>query len=161
MWIGGGAQFVPGQDAISDLSVSVPMIPPSWGAWEISPAEVRSIRPERILGATRVTLHDFSLTGAVLFTGDLGGQVVRLQNQQRRMAPTAAQWSHDQAAEELAKVEKIHGELEQAGHKLPDAAELLAEGPRLRCRRAPTCGSRESTKRPTKSRRPRCGRCAS
>ncbi len=125
MWLGGGAQYVPGQDAISDLSVSVPMIPPSWGAWQISPAEVRSIRPERVIGATRVTLHDFSLTAAVLFTGDLGGQVVRLQNQQRQMAPTAAQWSHDQAAEELAKVEKIHGELEQAGHKLPDGPELL------------------------------------
>ena len=77
----------------------------------------------------------------MVFTGDLGGQVVRLQNQQRQMAPTAAQWAHDQAAEELAKVEKIHGELEQAGHKLPDGAELLQEGPRRACRRAPTCGS--------------------
>ncbi len=41
MWIGGGAQLVPGQDAVAELSVSVPMVPPSWGAWEVSPAQVR------------------------------------------------------------------------------------------------------------------------
>jgi hypothetical protein len=125
MWIGGGAQFVPGQDAVPELTVSVPMIPQSWGAWEVSPAEVRSLKLARVTGATQVSLHDFSLTAAVVFTGDLGGMVVRFQNQQRRMAPTAAQWAHDQAEEELAKVEKVNGELEQLGRRLPDGAELL------------------------------------
>ncbi len=92
MWIGNGAQYVPGQDAVAELGVSAPMIPPSWGAWEVSPAEVRSLKPERVTGATRVSLHDFSLTAAVVFTGDLGGMVVQFQKQQRQMAPTAAQW---------------------------------------------------------------------
>ena len=79
----------------------------------------------RLTGATRVSLHDFSLTAAIVFTGDLGGAVVQFQNQQRRMAPTAAQWAHDQAAEELAKAEKINAELEQLGRRLPDGANLL------------------------------------
>ncbi len=125
MWIGNGAQYVPGQDAISELGVTVPMIPPSWGGWQVSPAEVRSLKLERVIGGTRVSLHDFSLTAAVVFTGDLGGMVVQFQKQQRQMAPTAAQWAHDQAVEELAKVEKINAELEQAGRRLPDGADLL------------------------------------
>ncbi|HVS37479.1 MAG TPA: hypothetical protein VMS17_18090 [Gemmataceae bacterium] len=125
MWIGGGSQYVPGQDAVPELSVSVPMIPPSWGAWQISPAQVRSLKTERVTGATRVSLHDFSLTAAVVFTGDLGGMVVQFQKEQRKTAPTAAQWAHDQAAEELAKAEKVNAELEQEGRRLPDGAKLL------------------------------------
>ena len=125
MWIGGSSQYVPGQDAVAELGISVPMIPPSWQAWEVSPALVRSLKTERVTGATRVSLHDFSLTAAVVFTGDMSGMVVQFQKQQRQMAPTAAQWAHDQAAEELAKTEKINTELEQAGHRLPDGAELL------------------------------------
>ena len=65
------------------------------------------------------------MTAAIVFTPDLGGMVVRLQNQRRRMAPTASQWAHDQAVEELAKAEKVDTQLTQAGHTLPDAAELL------------------------------------
>jgi hypothetical protein len=125
MWIGGGAQYVPGQDAVAELGLTVPMIPQSWQAWQVSPAEVRSIKPQRVLGGTRLSLHEFSLTAAVVFTPDLGGMVVRLQNQQRQMAPTASQWAHDQAAEELAKAEKVDAQLTQAGHTLPDGAELL------------------------------------
>jgi hypothetical protein len=125
MWIGGGAQYVPGQDAVAELSVSVPLVPPSWGAWMVSPAEVQSLKVERVLGATRVKLHDFSLTAAVVFTSDLSGMVVRFQTQQRRMAPFAAQWAHDQAAEELAKAEKVDAELTKAGRGLPDSAQLL------------------------------------
>jgi hypothetical protein len=125
MWLGGGAQFVPGQDAAAELQVSVPLIPPSWGAWQVSPAQVRALKVERVTGATRVSLHDFSMTAAVLFTGDLAGTVVRLQGQQRQMAPTAAQWAHDQAVEELAKAERIDGELRQLGRPLPDGDALL------------------------------------
>ena len=125
MWIGGGAQFVPGQDAVPELTLSVPMTPQSWGAWEVSPAQVRALKAQRVLGATKISLHDFSMTAAVVFTNDLSGAIVQFQNQQRQFAPSAAQWAHDQAAEELAKVEKVDAELLQMGHALPDGAELL------------------------------------
>jgi hypothetical protein len=125
MWIGGGSQFVPGQAAAATLSIDVPMIPPSWGAWEVSPGEVRSVQPKRVVGAMRIELHNFSLTSAVVFTSDLSGTVVWFQNQQRKMAPMAAQWAHDQAVEELGKVEYVNQELVKLGHELPDGAELL------------------------------------
>jgi hypothetical protein len=125
VWIGGGAQFVPGQAAAASLDVDVPLVPPGWQAWEVAPAEVRSLQTQRVLNARRVTLHNFGLTAAVVFTGDLTGTVVRLQTQERKMAEPAARWAYDQAAEELAKAEKIEAELEQAGHTPPDAAELV------------------------------------
>ena len=82
-----------------------------------------------VVGGTSVTLREFSLTSAVVFTADLSatGLVVKFQERQRSMAKLAAQYAHDQAQEELAKVEKINAELEQAGHRLPDAAALLAK----------------------------------
>src|SRR5205823_1810157 len=53
------------------------------------------------------------------------GVVVRLQEQQRPMGRLAAQWLHEQAKEEQAKVEKVQAELERGGHTLPDAQALL------------------------------------
>jgi hypothetical protein len=41
------------------------------------------------------------------------------------MLPTAAQWAHDQAKEEFAKVEKVETELEAMGQRPPDAKPLM------------------------------------
>jgi hypothetical protein len=127
LWIGGGTQYVPGQSAVPELSLVVPQVPGGCQAWEVSPGQVRSLRWERVVGGMRVFLPEFGLSGAVVFTSDLGptGLVVRLQDQQRRMAKLAAQWAHDQAKEEFTKVEKVVGELEQLGQALPDTAALL------------------------------------
>jgi hypothetical protein len=127
IWVGKGSQLVPGQGSTPQLVITVPQVPITSQAWEVSPGRIRSYPIERVLGGAQVKLHNFSLTAAVVFTSDLGptGLVVRLQDQQRRMAKLAAQWLHDQAQEELAKVEQVNEALEKAGHALPDAAALL------------------------------------
>lgn len=127
LWIGSGAQYVPGQSAVPELSFVVPQVPGSTQAWEVSPGQVRSLRWDRVVGGMRVTLREFSLASAVVFTSDLGptGLVVRLQDQQRRMGKVAAQYAHDQAKEELAKIERVIAELEQMGQRLPDTQQLL------------------------------------
>ena len=129
IWMGPGSQFVPGQAAVSEVNFVVPQVPGGSWAYEVSPGQVRSLRWERVLGGTKVSLREFSLTSAVVFTADLSptGLVVKFQERQRSMVKMAAQYAHDQAQEELAKVEKINTELEQAGHKLPDGAALLAK----------------------------------
>jgi hypothetical protein len=68
------------------------------------------------------------LTTALLFTADLNptGLVVGLQAQQRRMGGLAAQYAHDQAAEEIAKAARVDAELVKLGYPLPDGAPLLA-----------------------------------
>src|SRR5262249_21723153 len=87
IWLGGHGQFVPGQAAVPELVFTVPQVPANCQAWEVLPGRLRSYKCERILGGTRIRLHDFNLTSAIVFTADLGptGLVVRFQEQQRRM----------------------------------------------------------------------------
>jgi hypothetical protein len=127
VWIGAGAQFVPGQDAAAEVTLVVPQVPATTQAWEVTPGRVRSFPSQRVIGGTQVKLHDFSMTAAIVFTADLGptGLVVRFQDQQRRMSRVAAQWANDQAREELTKVEQVHAALEKLGHTLPDGTQLL------------------------------------
>jgi hypothetical protein len=127
VWAGPGGQFVPSQAAAAEVTLTVPQVPATAQAWEVSPAGVRAYPCERVLGGTRVKLRNFNLTAALVFTSDLEptGLVVRLQDQQRRMGKLAAQWAHDQAQEELAKVEQVQAELEKVAPPLADAAPLL------------------------------------
>ncbi|MFN4260351.1 MAG: hypothetical protein ACK4RK_13725 [Gemmataceae bacterium] len=135
IWMGRGAQFVPGQSAVAHLSITVPQVPAGAQAWEITPGDVRSLRIERVMGGTRVTLPEFGLTAAILFTSDNGpdGLLVRFQDQARRMRKLAAQWAHDLAAAEMDKVLKIEAELERRGHTLPDG-QALQDNARARLR---------------------------
>jgi hypothetical protein len=126
IWMGDGGQFVPGHGATPGLQITVPQVPADCQAWEVTPGRLQSYPCKRVLGGTQVTLHDFSLTSALVFTSDLGptGLVVRFQEQQRRMRRLAAQWAHDLAEEELAKALKVQAELERLGRKLPDGEGL-------------------------------------
>ncbi|HJT79523.1 MAG TPA: hypothetical protein VJ739_20165, partial [Gemmataceae bacterium] len=127
MWEGRGAQYVPGQASVASLSITVPQVPDSWQAWEVSPGLVRPLKAQRMAGGTQVILPEFGLTGAVVFTADNGptGLVVRLQDQARRTRKLAAQWAHDLAEVELQKVARIYAELEQTNHRVNDGQERL------------------------------------
>ena len=130
IWTGPGSQFVPGQGAVANLTVIVPQVPAGTQAWLVSPGEVRALRSDRVAGGTRITLPEFGLTAAVVFTGDLVGRnslVAHLQDQVRDMSKIATQWSYDLAREELAKVIRINTELEEQGHRLPDGQRLLED----------------------------------
>jgi hypothetical protein len=127
VWVGKGGQFVPGQAAVPHLDVTVPAAPITTTAWEVTPGRIKDCKVERSSGGAVIKLDNFSLTSAIVLTSDLSksGMVVHLQTMQQGMAKTAAQWLHDQAKEELAKVEQIDGALTRAGASLPDAAALL------------------------------------
>ncbi len=116
IWLGQGAQFVPGQSTAPKLTIVVPETPLGTQPWQITPAEVRSLEQERVVGGTKVTIPEFSLTTAILFTAD---------DRVRHQREMAAQWARDLAQVELEKVARINDELEAAGHPLPDGAELL------------------------------------
>jgi hypothetical protein len=127
MWLGNGAQFVPGQSAASQLTLVVPEVPASATPWQITPAEVRTLIYERTLGGTRVTIPEFGMTAAILFTAENHptGIVVYLQDQVRKLREQAAHWAHDLAETELDKVTKVQTQLEADGHTLPDAKALM------------------------------------
>lgn len=126
MWIGSGAQFVPGQAAVGKLTLTVPQIPQSMQAWEVSPADVRSLRTERVVGGTKVTVPEFGLTSAIVFTSDTKS-IVRFQEQARSRRQLASQWAYDLALYELEKVRKVQEQLVQLGAAIPDAAHLLQD----------------------------------
>src|SRR5205085_6887982 len=114
MWLGPGAQYVPGQAAVNQLKVLVPQVPESMMAWEISPGRVRSFLPERIAGGSRIVLNDFDLTSAIVFTNDTrpNGLVAQWEDQARRFSQKAAYLTYQLALKQLAQVETVERQLE-------------------------------------------------
>lgn len=129
IWQGKFSQFVPGQAAAAKLTMVVPQVPKTTQAWEISPAEVRGLKTERVDKGTRVTLNEFGLTGLVVFSSDTN-LIGRFQDLARGRRQVAAQWSHDMALYEYEKVVKVQTQLEQMGVTLPDANALLDDAKR-------------------------------
>lgn len=127
VWLGNGSQFVPGQSATATLTVTVPEVPDGAEPWRITPVDVHTLQTKRLLGGTQVTIPEFSLTAAILFTSynNPAGIVVRFQNQVRGLREQAAQWAKDLAEVELDKVTRVETQLEQAGHRLVDGQKLL------------------------------------
>src|SRR5262249_35344646 len=132
VWVGKGSQFVPGQAATGNLTIVVPQVPSGTQAWLVSPGEVRTLREERVVGGTKITIPEFGLTAAIVFTGDLSptGLVVRFQDQVRNTGRLAAQWALDLAQEEYTKVAKVEGDLEDLNQRLPDGGALLEDARR-------------------------------
>jgi hypothetical protein len=129
MWQGRFSQYVPGQAAVGRLSVTVPPMAQSMQAWEVSPADVRHLKAERVVGGTKVTLLDFGLTGAIVFTSNTE-LVARFQEQAKGRRKLASEWAYDLAAYELDKMQVIQDQLERQGHTLPDARSLIEDAKR-------------------------------
>jgi hypothetical protein len=129
IWLGKGSQFVPGQSAAARLTIVVPEVPMGTTPWQITPVEIRSLHQERVVGGTKITLPEFGLTSAILFTADASatGILVRFQEQTRSLREIAAQWARDLAQVELEKTAQIYEQLENLGHPLPDGAKLLQD----------------------------------
>jgi hypothetical protein len=130
VWMGPGSQYVPGQSAVNNLKITVP-VPRHLEAWEVTPADVHRVdNTEHVVGGQTITLHEFGLTTAIVFTADNGkdGLLVYLQKQvDGKMKRDAAQWAFNLADAEFQKVRKVHEQLEEMGHRLPDGAALMAK----------------------------------
>jgi hypothetical protein len=126
MWLGSGAQFVPGQLATNNLEIVVPGAPQDAQAWEISPVEVRPLRHRRVAGGAEISIPEFGMTSMVIFTSDLN-QVGRMQQAVAQTNRLAAQWSYELALEELKQVEQINRQLELLNQPLPSAQLMLTE----------------------------------
>jgi hypothetical protein len=129
VWQGPFGQFVPGQAALSKLKVNVPPMPPGMEPWLVSPADVRRLKWERLVGTSKVTVPEFGLTAAIVFTSS-NDLIARFQEQAKGRRQLAAQWAHDMAAYELDKVLKVQDQLAQTNHVAPDAQSLIADAQR-------------------------------
>ena len=129
IWLGGGAQYVPPQGAIQNLSFVVPLVPDGAEPWEISPVRVQSLQNQlkQTPEGTQVTIPEFDLTAAVVFTSDNSkdGLVAMWQKHTRRISRYAASWAVEMADEEFRKVTKIHERLAEVSPPLEEARLLL------------------------------------
>jgi hypothetical protein len=109
------------------LTITVPQVPSGTQAWDVSPGEIRSLPMRRVVGGVEVTLNEFDQTGAIVFTGDNSptGILVKWQDQVRKMAPLAAQWTYDLANVTLSKVERVQAQLTQLNVAIADSELLL------------------------------------
>jgi hypothetical protein len=125
IWMGSGAQFVSGQGAFNNLTITLPL-PQYLQVWEVLPGVVRPVASAtRGPGGMQITLKEFDLTSAIVCTSDVN-LIVDFQVAERDNRRLAAQWAHDLAAAELKKVRAVHDRLDQVGHGLSDGAGLLA-----------------------------------
>src|SRR4029077_14210515 len=79
---------------------------------------------------TRVTLNEFGLTSAIVFTSDFAGEnslIGRSPIQAHNRRQLAAQWTYYMAQYELERVLRIEKQLESQGHTLPDGEHLLED----------------------------------
>jgi hypothetical protein len=127
MWLGKGAQCVPGQSAKINLRLTIPQAPVGTQPWEVSPGLVRSLVPQRIPGGTTITIPEFGLTAMIVFTADNGpnGLLVRFQERAKQNGKTAAGFANQLAEESLRKTTAVYEKLVAAGHALPDGEPLL------------------------------------
>jgi hypothetical protein len=130
MWIGSGAQYVPGQSAQASLLVTVPAVPIGRMAWEVSPGEVRTLPQRRITGGVQVTIPEFNLTSAIVFTGDLVGIASHWQQQAGENAQKVATLSYNQAVAEYEKIKPIQEQLARSAPAVAGADELMYDSHR-------------------------------
>lgn len=130
IWQGKFAQFVPGQEADSKLVITVPQVPITAQAWEVSPGEVRGLKMERVDKGQRITLRDFGMTSVVVFTSDTN-LMGRFQDQARAKRQQAAQWSYEMAVCEYEKVTQVEAQLQQVG-AIVEGGNLLMEDAKRR-----------------------------
>ncbi|MGD9648342.1 MAG: hypothetical protein AB7U73_21705, partial [Pirellulales bacterium] len=124
LWSGRGAQFVAGQSAGANLSLTVPATSESFQAFEVTPADLPRPRHKQVAGGTRLMLDEFGLTSTILLTSD----AVAIGHLSRRLAAIterAARLARAIAGQRLQLISEIDRQLVSLGHPLPRSAEWL------------------------------------
>lgn len=124
VWYDRDSEFVPGQQAVHQLTLKIPGVPAATPAWEVTGTEVRALKPERVSGGLKITLEEFGLTSMVVFSSD--PNVVRqLRSEVARVAQEAARLHRDLASAKLRRVIATERQLAGLGHGQARGSELL------------------------------------
>ena len=131
VWLGPGTQHCPPQGVVPALGVIVPGVPEGAVPWLITPAGVSELHGVvREAGGSRITIPEFDVACAVVFTTDNkpAGKVARWQDHTRfRIGRQAAEVAHKLAIDQFNKTCAAHNAIVAAGGpELADAAELFA-----------------------------------
>jgi hypothetical protein len=125
LWIARGAQFATGQSAATNLSIVAPGVPPAHDGHELSPTGLERLDQRRVTRGVRVTLPDFGVASAVVFTAD--PLVLRsLGDRIAHTAQRAAKLQQDLAQIKLMQVEQLHQQMSAANAAHPHGAYYVA-----------------------------------
>ena len=123
LWVGQGAQCVPGQAATQVVSFVVPGVPEAVSAYLLAPGGLQPLEHKRVTGGVRVTIENFALSSLVLLTQD----PLAISSLSRRVAsitPQAAELHRELAALKLRSVEITQGRMPAD----PTAQQLIQQG---------------------------------
>lgn len=131
VWQGPGSQYCPDLAAVGGLKVKVPAVPTGADPWQLTAASVTPLHAELVPGGTEVTIPDFDLTAAVVFTADLQSMLVRWQDHTRHVrGAQAASWAVALAVEEFNTTLQVHEKLTGVAPEVPNAAQYFEESKR-------------------------------
>lgn len=117
VWYSNTSHFVPSQHAANNVSIVIPGAPNTSHAWEIQTSGLRSLRPQRISGGTKIEIEEFGLTSLILLTSDR--QVLSsLRSRINNSSHQAAHLHHDLASAKLQRVRTVQNQLLNKGHAL-------------------------------------------
>jgi hypothetical protein len=124
MWSGRGGQYVAGQSAGANLSLTVPVTSESFAAYEVTPADLPRPRHKQVAGGTRLLLDEFGLTSTILLTSDAGA-VGQLSRRLAAITERSARLARGIAGQRLQLIVEIDRQMQSLGHPLPRAGEWL------------------------------------
>lgn len=126
IWIGPGAQLVPGQSAGNTISFVVP-VPESNQAYEITPGTLRPVKQrERVTRGVKVTLNEFSLSTLILFTED-PKTIVTMRRRAQAIGEEAARLHRRLAENKLKLVQEVNRLMTGSPKDIWDTGDYLTE----------------------------------
>lgn len=126
IWVGPGAQLVPGQSAGNTISFTVP-VPESNRAYEITPGTLRPVKSrKRVRGGVSVTLSEFSLSTLILFTED-AKTIHSMNHRAKKIGEKAARLHRRLAESKLTMVQEVNRRMAAYPKSIWDTSDHLRE----------------------------------
>jgi hypothetical protein len=137
IWLGAGSQYCPDLGARGNLKIRVPGVSESAEPWLLNPCDVVNLKAHGnsrpVPGGTEITLPEFDLTAAIVFTTDTSNLLVDWQNTVRHVTgERSARWAVTLAAVEFNKTLKLHERLAAVAPPIRGANDLFAESEKAR-----------------------------
>ena len=123
LWVGEGAQCVPGQAATQVVSFVVPGVPEASSAYLLTPGGLQPVKHKRDLGGVRVTVENFALSSLILLTQDPLA-ISSLSKRVAAITPRAAELHRELTALKLRSVEITQGRMPND----PTTEQLIQQG---------------------------------
>ncbi len=120
LWLGRGAQLVPGQSVADEVTFVVPGVPEAYSAYLLLPGSAAPLDAQRITGGMRVRLTECGPASMVVLTQD-PLVLQHLSERGRTMGSRMAELWGEMSQETLRQVRHVYEQTAKIGNTFPDA----------------------------------------